>query len=281
MSLGCRIVRGSRVSAFARPTLSPREPLLFLYPPGIRNSSAAARRLKPSITPTNLDNAPSDYILKRGSEKERWTETGSEIRPDFETEREQIPSNDIDHILDIPNAEDDDKKSTAKSPTGDAFEPEPLARRRVSARRCLTTRRYRLPQRTKLLVRRLIQITQRVSEHEAHKRSVRRAYEESRREDTESWSPDWRVVLSTLDSHTLKTDKWLDKALNIIVSEDAVEILLYGVDTNMWDIGDRYGCLITLDSRDGKTGKHQSYFLSGSAAAIRNTALDILKVYRQ
>jgi hypothetical protein len=284
MSLGCRIVRGSRVSAFARPTSSPREPLLFLYPPGIRNSSAAARRPTPSITPTNLDNAPSDYILKRGSEKERWAETGSEIRPDFETEREQIPSNDIDHILDIPNAEDDDKptvsrrKSTAKSPTENAFEPEPVARRRVSARRCLTTRRYRLPQRTKLLVRRLIQITQRVSEHEAHKRSVRRAYEESRREDTESWSPDWRVVLSTLDTHTLKTDKWLDKALNIIVSEDAVEILFYGVDTNMWDIGDRYGCLITLDSRDGKTGKHQSYFLSGSAAAIRNTALDILKV---
>jgi len=222
MSLGCRIVRGSRVSAFARPTSSPREPLLFLYPPGIRNSSAAARRPTPSITPTNLDNAPSDYILKRGSEKERWAETGSEIRPDFETEREQIPSNDIDHILDIPNAEDDDKKSTAKSPTENAFEPEPVGRRRLSPRRCLTTRKY--PQRTKLLVRRLIQVRQEVSEHEAHKRSVRRAYEESRRKDTESWSPDWRVVLSYLDTHTPKTVKWLDKALNIIVSEDAVEI---------------------------------------------------------
>lgn len=104
------------------------------------------------------------------------------------------------------------------------------------------------------------------------------SYQEERNARAHLEEPDWRGILDTLSEYTPEYEAWLDKALSIIEPEDADCKLLDELDSNIWDIAERHGSLVTLGSRDEYEGKVQCYFLSGPPTAIRDTAIDVLRV---
>jgi pentatricopeptide repeat protein len=269
MSLGSRFVKRGKVAAFASLASTPREPLLFLYPPRIRNSSSARPASKPdssSSTPfvTHENRLPtsSDLNLRGGTNKDVFIDTGSGKPRQEEIESEQKDVKAADRVHDIHNAEDRGPplvvqiKATTMSPANYSSELNP----------------------TPPIVRKLYQKTMASKRNEARERSLRMEYQSNRRERTGSWYPDWRVVLSDLATSTPKNERWLDKVLNVLVPEDAVGKFLHGVDTNMWDIGERYGCSITLSSRDPEREECTSFLLSGPATAISQTTADIRRI---
>ena len=127
-------------------------------------------------------------------------------------------------------------------------------------------------------VRRLVSSNQRTQQAADSDRFIRHAYQTYKREEMRNWLPDWRVILADLVKHTPKNERWLEKALNVLVPESAVGQLLCGIDDNMWDIGSRYNCSIELNSRDNDTEKYRSFVISGPATAVSRTVADILRI---
>ena len=289
MSLGSRIVKRGRIEALAsRLASSPREPLPFLYPAWTRNYSTGSARHATDFTssiPPTRPTVPDRTSNGRKSETKRaaLSETGAGNPRDDETKRAWRPFIDAIHTQNRYGAEDNGAPtvSQGRDPAvislGDASESK-TGDRRVQSTLHEGKSTAQISRETGPVVRRLYQSAQKVEDFEARKRASRISYQEDQRKKTESWDPDWRVVLSVLSTNTPRTDKWLDRALKIIVPEEAVEKLMYGVDTNMWDIGDRYDCLITLDARDPQTLAYNSYLLSGSETGIKKTTLDLLRL---
>lgn len=291
MSLGRRIVKRGRIEALARLASYPREPLPFLYPAWTRNSSTTPIRNAtdftssiPQTRPTVLDHTSNGQ--KGEANEVAFTETGAGNLRDDDTGRERSHFSDADHTRNHSNAEDNSAPTVSQGhgPASlslrEAGEPKTTVRRVQSisedgrgSKSVAGSYKETAP-----IVRKLYQSTQKVKDFEARKRADRISYQEDKRKETESWDPDWRVVLSDLSTHTPRSDKWLDRALKIIVPDEAVGKLMYGVDTNMWDIGARYGCLITLDSRNPQTGVQNSFLLSGSETGIKTTTLDLLRL---
>lgn len=260
-------MKRGKVATIASLASTPREPLLFLYPPRIRYSSAAAR---PASKPASSSSTPfvthssrlppsSDLNLRGGTNKDVFTGTGSGKPRQEEISSEQTAVKAGDHVHDIHHAEDSGQpsivqvKDTTMSPANYSSQLSP----------------------TSPIVRKLRKKNMASKGSKARKRYLRMEYQRNRRDRMGSWYPDWRVVLSDLDSSTPRNERWLDEVLIVLVPEYAVGEFLDGADTNMWDIGERYGCSITLSSRDPEREEYRSFLLSGTATAISQTTAEI------
>jgi pentatricopeptide repeat protein len=271
MSLGSRIVKRGRVAAIPSLASTPREPLLFLYPQWIRNSSTASIRpafdrdrnlSTPSVRHTDTPSVPGTQVLQPAISKES-TEPSSGKNKHEEIHGESTGTNSAGNA----HTTEDDARPITSQPTKITTDP---TKNRVGRTPELTPN---VP-----IIRRLYQASLKARHNAVRERSVKKAYQTYKREQMRSWDPDWRVILSDLSTHTPKNEKWLDQALNVVVPESAAGKFLYGVDTNMWDIGERYGCSIELNGRNPETGEYRSFLLSGSATAIRKTTADILRI---
>ena len=117
------------------------------------------------------------------------------------------------------------------------------------------------------------------AEKTAHsKKTFRKVYQEVRRDEKESWTPDWRVILGDLRKSTPQHAQWSDKAVSISVSQSAAETLLYGVDDNMWDIAEKYDCSVALALPAAMRREYHEFILSGSSLAISKTASEAMRI---
>ena len=278
MSLGTRIVKRGRFSAFAHLASTPREPLLFLYPTWARNYSSATIRPAsipiPSVTPTYANSNFATETLNRGVKKEAKKSAGK--TRDVATEGEQRHAKDPCHMVDDYHTVGRDEHTASLGDDAKTSNVDDTSQSKFLIRRPLSTPAYeRAPA---PLVRKLYQNTEKIREFEASQHARRQAYLSREREKRGSWDPDWRVILSTLSDNTPKAGKWLDEALEVIVPDEVVKKFYNGADTNLWKLGERYDCEITLGDRDVEKEVHRNFLLSGSPWAIKSTTLDILRI---
>jgi pentatricopeptide repeat protein len=106
---------------------------------------------------------------------------------------------------------------------------------------------------------------------------VRKVYQENRREERQTWIPDWRVILGDLRRKTLQHGQWFDKAVSISVPENACGKLLHAVDDNIWDIAEEHACSVAL-ARNANTGQYDEFILSGSGLAISKAAAEVMRI---
>ena len=264
MSPGSRIWKRGRVSAIASLSSTPREPLLFLYPPWIRNSSTATAALRQDQDGSSLIPPISGGNRPALIDSQRLRIEISKVSPT------DTSSNRSENKILCSESSYSTVPAGPSNATTDIHPPSVPKIRHHSANG---------------MHQKLNKIGEKVKLNEERERSVRNAYQLSQ---LRSYDPDWRVVLDTLSRHTPENEKWLDRALTVVVPESTLDTFLYGVDDNLWNIGERYGCSIEVKSRDSDSAAikrrglenkhHRSFLLSGNATAISKTAADILQI---
>ncbi|CZR59734.1 uncharacterized protein PAC_09628 [Phialocephala subalpina] len=267
MSLGSRIAKRGKAAVIASLVSTPREPLLFLYPQWVRNSSTAspAAATRPSINASESNTANHNP----STNSKRTSLTTQKDGPKV-SQRPSKPE-----ILRYrPLAVSPDPPQFAKSPGSDALVGDIV----------FPTPPIEAPDPSSTLAdieRRVSQILSTAYEREksqisAH--SIREEYQEWRRERTENWVPDWRLVLDRLLETTIYQGRWLDRQIQVVVPEDAAKELLTGLDNCIWDIGNSYGCSVGLGPGLGLKHGSGAFIVSGSKNAIARTLADIIRI---
>ncbi|RFU27919.1 hypothetical protein B7463_g8402, partial [Scytalidium lignicola] len=129
------------------------------------------------------------------------------------------------------------------------------------------------------LIRRVLGNVNRLRYNALTDSRTRQEYFDQRRLERGAWVPDWRVILSDMMKHTPDAGKWLDKAVIVSIPEGpGAEQLMFGIDDNIWDIGKKYGCTITIGSGSDAEDGCRVFLLSGPTTAIGKTASDILSI---
>ena len=268
MSLGSRIASRGKAALTATPASTPKEPLLFLYPQWVRNSSTATTAEgiygnngqsigstydHPIFVDSHLSKAETDDVPSSNSRlnlaQDETSNTLSKVDPDEGT------------ILTTDHSRPSDAKGRIRG---------------LKTSRAPTVLRVSTPAEQR--VRKILSQVQQVEDSNTNKSRTRKAYQLFRKEQLRSWVPDWRVILADLNKHTIQHGKWLDKAIIVEVPEKSAAKLMSGVDDSIWDIGARYDCSVTLgDRKDIKEG-HLSFVISGPATAISKSTADALRI---
>jgi len=89
--------------------------------------------------------------------------------------------------------------------------------------------------------------------------------------------PNWRAVLHAL---TVWTPKYSQDTVEVVLPEDAADLLQSDAEENIWDIQSRTGVTMELESRAGEDGP-RSLLLSGDRHAIETAVEDILNVTKK
>ncbi|KAL2073625.1 hypothetical protein VTL71DRAFT_10951 [Oculimacula yallundae] len=274
MSLGACIPKRSRVATFANLTSTPREPLLFLYPSWIRSAST---------TPPLQQQKPSPKRFFQPKEKQKplsvpkhaatLGEIPAVLDKRFNKPKLQsiIPSD--KEAPDVEEDEDTGQLLPSRPPnitTEDGItslsEEENMFKEITSAKDIEKMAR-------KLLVLQKQNHLDRLSAI-----SSRKEYQAVKREELESWVPDWRVLLATLVKHTPDHGPWLSRALEFKIPEHAEARLMHGIDDYFLEIADQHGCRMEVVSRDEVTSRFNSLVISGPATAISKCAAGILSI---
>jgi pentatricopeptide repeat protein len=127
-------------------------------------------------------------------------------------------------------------------------------------------------------VRRIMYAAKRTHKSEQTARSIREEFQEYRRESTDNWTPDWRKILESLVANTPHELEWHEQQIQIAVPSRTRQHLLTGLDTFIWDIGDKYGCSIALGYGQNIKQIPGVFVLSGSKSAISRTLADVLLI---
>ncbi|KAF8862424.1 hypothetical protein BDZ45DRAFT_202121 [Acephala macrosclerotiorum] len=268
MSLGSRIAKRGKAAVIASLVSTPREPLLFLYPQWIRNSSTAspvAATKSNSVTskssttshslPSNSKH-PSLSIEKDGSQASKRPSKPEKLRY-------------------RPVVVSPDPPQFAKTPGSDAlvgdiiFPPSETAKAPDPSSTLADVERK---------VSQILVALEKREKSQVTARSIREEYQDWRRERTQNWVPDWRLVLDRLLENTMHQGQWLDRQIQVIVPPDAARELLAGFDNCIWDIANSYGCSIGLGPGLGLKHGSGVFTVSGSKNAIARTLADVLRM---
>jgi pentatricopeptide repeat protein len=255
MSLGSRFANRGKAAVIASISSTPREPLLFLYPQWIRNSSSTSSTV-PNQAHSSLQ-----------------SDTGT-IPTD--TDKPSIPHEQVTKSSNN-DVEGDARRRQEVAIAGTEGKHTELAQSRKAKSQLMNGGDS--PPTSK--IRKIIHRQQKSRISVEHKQGVRNEYQSRiRAEKNQDWVPDWREVLADLSSNTTKTERWLETALHISIPRSAVAQLLSGVDDNLWDIAGRYDCSVYLSDED-PIPEHRNVLLSGGATAISRTVADILQIAPQ
>lgn len=260
MSLGSRFAKRGKAAVIASLASTPREPLPFLYPQGLRSSSTTASPTiadqTESFLPTNPNttsksvNGVSNLHEQVVNPSARSGAEGGEPRKQdvaFAGPQRSTPED--------KNAPTYTRKDKSQLMNGYGGASPPTSR-----------------------IRQIIQHQHKSRIRLEHNREVRNEYQSRMRaKKSQIWEPNWREILEHLSSNTPKNERWLESALNISVPQSAAARLLHGIDDNLWDIASRYGCSVYLSDEDS-IPEHRNFLLSGGATAISQTAADILQI---
>ncbi|PVH76203.1 hypothetical protein DL98DRAFT_518094 [Cadophora sp. DSE1049] len=263
MSLGSRIAKRGRVAVFASLASTPREPLLFLYPSWIRNSSTAS--------PVPRDDAHSEPTTQQkpiSIPKHAATLSEDQAVLDKRFNRPKAASASDQQTFDI-------KPSPPKSRPPNITTEDGIAslQNEQSLAKDVTPATA-----TEKTVRKVLSLKAINDNSKQSASSSRKAYQAYRQAELQTWVPDWRAVLSTLVKHTPEHGKWLANALKFSLTAEDAQKLLHGIDDYFLEIGDKYGCQMKLGPRDEVAVGCKTFVISGPATAISKCAAEILSI---
>ena len=283
MSLGSRITKRGKAAIVASLASTPREPLLFLYPQWIRSFSTTAS--DPTFARSGRPSILSARNYTNHSTIQSNAATG--IRADSPHETDAA-----ENERDVASDQTVDEKNHGKNPA--AEEGTLVATGNFKVHRESTGTKIRkyaaLPKPsvnqpfTKIEAAVRSKVSKALRNREQAKISalsksaIRKEYQADKREQKQSWIPDWRILLADLRKNTPQNNEWLHKAVYISVPESAVGTLFHGVDDNMWDIAERYGCSVELTNRDSIREQFNEFLLSGPARAISKAAAEVMRI---
>lgn len=269
MSLASRIATRGRVTFLTGLISTPREPLLFLYPPWLRNSSTASSTTPRDDTHSE-QGAPSKSKLPIPDNPATLSDdpTVLDLRfngPTQDASREPVP------VSQLPAKEPPPDIATENGMP--ALQTEQSSHNSVNESegegRDSTVERF---------VNKVVALQENSESAKQHAITSRETYQSHKIETKGSWIPDWRVVLEDLVKYTPKQGRWLSKALTFEILPGAVDRILHGFDDYFQDIGDKHGCQMEIAAREKVTDKFTKFTISGPATAISNCAADILRV---
>lgn len=276
MSLGSRITKRGKAAIVASLASTPREPLYFLYPQWTRNSSTAPE-------PAFVHHGRPHILSSRHYTNPSTVRCSATANPAVEPSYEIEPAEDEPGTPTGQNAEEQGDVSNSVEEGGP---PVAIRNTETDLPTAKVVRTYYTPTNKDRYSSAKLRLknTKATKDWESAQASVRsksasrQRYLAVKREEKQSWIPDWRVILADLRKHTPQNDEWLRNAVYVSVPESAVETLLHGVDDNIWDIADRYGCSVELASRDTATEQFNEFCLRGSAQSISRTTADIKRI---
>ncbi|KAK0107064.1 hypothetical protein ONS95_003774 [Cadophora gregata] len=263
MSLGSRIANRGRVAFSASLVSPPREPLFFLYPSWIRNSSTASplsqdvprnepvAQQKPISIPKHAATLSEDQaVLDKRFNRRKAVSSGDQQT----LEIKRVPPKSRP-----PNISTEDGIASLQSEQSIAKDDTPMSRTEKTARKVLSLKAIN-------------------DDSKLSASSSRKAYQTDKQTQLQAWAPDWRAVLSTLVQHTPEHGKWLSNALEFSLSSEDARKLLHGIDDYFLEIGDKYGCQIKLGAREDVKVGITSFSISGPASAISKCAAEFLSI---
>ena len=263
MSLGSRIIHRGRAALSANLASTPREPLIFLYPPWIRKSSSAreadssqdggvpVHSAQPNIPRRSLPPSPVSATDDDTSLQQGFDEPAGE--PSDTSQDQEAPAT---------------RKEVKAILRGDHYSKKVRERNPNDYGKWLVERQ----------VRKIQQSEENAKRNELADRRKRDAQHARRREELRSWLPDWRVILADLIKHTSQHGKWLEEALELVIPLNSLPQLLHGIDDYILDIGFQHGVSIRLGEREEGTLQYRRFIISGPATAISKTTAEVLRI---
>ncbi|KAE8453016.1 hypothetical protein EG329_012203 [Mollisiaceae sp. DMI_Dod_QoI] len=268
MSLGSRITKRGKAAVIASLVSTPREPLFFLYPQWVRKSSTASPA---AAAQRSRDNSGSKAAIHEASSKPKTPFVTS--HPNDSRSLRRRSNGDTIHYQ--PRALSPNTPQSAKSLGSEALSSDIIFAEKVPTD---------VPDPSSILVdseriaRQILSAANKreIAQQNAHAR--REEYQENRRERTQNWLPDWRVILKDLLNNTPPQGEWFERQIQIVVPPSATEKFLTSLDNYIWDIGNKYGCSIALGRRPSTQSQHGVFILSGSKIGISRTLGDVLRI---
>lgn len=302
MSLGSRIATRGKEAVAASLASTPREPLLFLYPSWCRNSSTAiptSNRDHPrrQTTPTNLSTRPSRRAIHttslNGSQsqdssvllfKERPAQqpTKSRFGPQL-ADLSKLPSRhtverqhtESSSLADVTNSQRNNAPSSIRTPKSIEKRVKKAFRTRQDAQ---VHRRFNENARKDYNYRLLVQKAYQKGNIREPSPDELARNSNANQISIDMQMPDWREMLATLTANTIEHGPWLEKSLEVHVSQQSFESLLLGVDNTIHEIASRHGCSVHLGERLEPSHRFRTFLLSGSVAAMGKTVADVFRI---
>ncbi len=242
---------------------SSHEPLLFLYPTWARTIASSSAQVAPAVGQPKLDNVY--YGAKDAQPLQMRAETRQrELRPATQSTGPDIRQPRIE-----PQPVSDSSPTQggirSKSESGvDEYNgetgPRPLPRRNVGG----------------IKVKRVLRHLEKTSRKHGYDQERRNQYFEQAREEREAREPKPARIMEDLTEITTQRTS-ARSTINVLVSEDAVPQLLFGLEENIVEIRHRTGCHIELleteDNCDTRTLR-----VNGPAVCVAAAAADISAV---
>jgi pentatricopeptide repeat protein len=271
MSLGSRIARRARVACNASLASSPSEPLLFLYPQWARSSSSTTAK------PVEQDGTPRTSSMPATSTFPDLFNLEGQLKPHGQHLRD--PSSTLDEsvkdqTVNVHREGLDDRRHRSR------FKPTSGEKGVTESHRELTLSEMVVKKRR--LNRRVERVFGRVDRAENSsrvRRDTERRLQQLRREElNREWTVDWRDILSDLNIYTPRHGPWMERALKIIVPDEAMGQLVHAIDGHLWDIGRTYDCSVDPDGSAGQSEECRAFILSGTAPALGKFMADVIRV---
>ncbi|PBP19362.1 pentatricopeptide repeat domain-containing protein [Diplocarpon rosae] len=269
MSIGARVAKRGKAVTFASSASTPKEPLLFLYPRWIRQSSSAS----PTTSQDGQNLEPLMQAKKAASV------------PKFPAGRDDDPAV-LHQRFNSPRA-----AANSNAPTRLATPPPMKARPPDNTRDDGTAafekdQEYQLNSRSpeetsdkssskfRTFIKRML----RSREWEEKTRKSRIVLSERKSASTQTQKANWRVILEVLTHNTPDQREWPSKSLKFEIPPSVAHIIMHGIDDHFLEFGDQYGCLMELGERDVNTRRYTTFGMSGSATSIIKCAAEILRI---
>ncbi|EKD16538.1 uncharacterized protein L3040_001277 [Drepanopeziza brunnea f. sp. 'multigermtubi'] len=273
MSLGSRIAKRARVADFASLASTPREPLSFLYPPWLRNSSTA------SSTPARARrDAPSEPDAQAFKSKPPIPDYPATVGDDPAAlfQRFDRPKGNVSRDSPLMVQQLTPKERPPYIATDDCIAA--LKKERNTHQKDLSTDGTGTASSTRNVVQKVISLQQNKEIAKLSAKYSRKTYQEYKRESKATRIPDWRIILEDLVKHTPQQGKWLSNALIFEIPPNFAPRIMHGIDDYYQEIGDKYGCQMQLAGRSDTTHEFTRFVISGPATAISKCTADILRI---
>ncbi|KAK2625311.1 hypothetical protein QTJ16_005680 [Diplocarpon rosae] len=269
MSIGARVAKRGKALTFVNSASTPKEPLLFLYPRWIRQSSSA------SPTTSHDDKNLEPLVQAKKSASLPKCPAGRGGDPVVLDKRFNSPKAAANSDAPTPLATPPPVKARPPDITRDsgttAFEEDQenqLDSRSPEGTSDKTSSKFRT------FIKRML----RSREWEEMTRKSRIVLSERKSASIQTEKANWRVILEVLTTNTPDQKEWPSKSLKFEIPRSVAHIVMHGIDDHFLEFGDQYGCLMELGERDVNTRRYSTFGMSGSATSIIKCAAEILRI---
>ncbi|KAK6579593.1 hypothetical protein PZA11_007829 [Diplocarpon coronariae] len=268
MSPGIRIAKRSKAVILASSTSTPKEPLLFLYPRWIRQSSSAS----PTASPDDANFKP--VIQAKKSAFIPKPPHGSRDDPavwDKRFNSKAAANSDAPVLRGTPpptQARPSDITTDDGTSASEEIQQDLMGRTSSEEMIKKTSSKYET-------------FLKRMSHHSLRQEMAQRlrmAHSERKSAKFRNSTARWRAILEFLTKNTPDQENWPSKSLKLEVPSSVAHRIMNGIDDHFLELGDQNECLMELGDRDVNTLQYRTFVMSGSATSIIKCAAEILQI---